>query len=177
MSSLFFSFIVSLLIICYIASSYKLFYSHRSIIANNKSIKYDNNKRNNFLTNTCLFARYNGNTDRKSNKPMRTSSNNDVKLQQREGSRSLNQPELKARDKYAEPKIIVERLIDIKSKDRVPLSKLVTAEKHRGRIISVKKFGLFVDIGIIITSKIMTVITIFIKIIIRIRERWSCSCP
>ena len=161
MNSLFFSFIISLLI-CYVLlqNSYVVSYRlHRSISSNKwttattttatNSIttnKYQH--KSNFHSNTCLFARYNGNTDR-SNKPMKSShgNSNNVKLQQREGSRFLNQPEQKAFDKYAEPKVIVQRVLDIKSKDRVPLSNLIPSEKYRGRIIAVKNFGLFVDIG------------------------------
>ena len=103
MSLLYFNFLASLFTISYIASSYKLCNNLRTIITNNglTLIKYDDNKKTNFHTNTCLFARYNGKADSKSNKDQRTSNENHVKLLHQEDSRSLNQPELKARDKYA----------------------------------------------------------------------------
>jgi len=67
-------------------------------------------------------------------------------LDQREGSRPLTRAELKAKEIYdATRDPIVTRIHA--PEDRVALSALVVGQKMKGRIINVKEFGMFVDIG------------------------------
>jgi hypothetical protein len=67
-------------------------------------------------------------------------------LDQREGSRPLTRAELKAKEIYdATRDPIVTRIHA--PEDRVALSSLVVGQKMRGRIMNVKEFGMFVDIG------------------------------
>jgi len=68
-----------------------------------------------------------------------------VPLSERPGARPLTKAELKAKEQYEEQLDKVERVHA--PADRVPLSQLTQGQKVRGRIISVKEFGLFVDIG------------------------------
>ena len=67
-------------------------------------------------------------------------------LDQRDGARSLTRAEIKAKEIYdatKEPE--VPRLHA--SSDRVALAQLEAGQQLRGRIVSVKEFGLFVDVG------------------------------
>lgn len=67
-------------------------------------------------------------------------------LDQREGSRPLTRAELKAKEIYdATRDPIVTRIHA--PEDRVPLSALIVGQKLKGRIINMKEFGMFVDIG------------------------------
>ena len=66
-------------------------------------------------------------------------------LTKRPGARPLTKAELKAKEQYEEQLDKVERVHSPES--RVSLSQLSTGQKVRGRIISVKEFGLFVDVG------------------------------
>lgn len=70
----------------------------------------------------------------------------ETRLDQRKGARPLSKAELKVKDQFdalKEPQ--VERLHSPES--RVPFSELRVGQKLRGRIISIKEFGMFVDIG------------------------------
>lgn len=66
-------------------------------------------------------------------------------LSQRSGARPLTRVERKAKELYEGQLNDVERVHSPAS--RVPLSELTIGQKLRGRIISVKDFGLFVDVG------------------------------
>ena len=69
-----------------------------------------------------------------------------VRLDQRDGARSLTRAEIKAKEIYdATKEPDVPRLHA--SSDRVSLAQLEAGQQLRGRIVSVKDFGLFVDVG------------------------------
>lgn len=69
-------------------------------------------------------------------------------LYRSEGSRALTKSEQKAKDQYeASREPFVSRLVPQNCASRVPLTDLQAGQKIRGRIISVKEFGMFVDIG------------------------------
>jgi len=71
-----------------------------------------------------------------------------VQLDRTEGSRPLTRAELKAKEQYeASRDPYVQRQLDKNSPDRVALSSLSAGQKLKGRIISIKPFGLFVDVG------------------------------
>ena len=65
-----------------------------------------------------------------------------------EGSRPLTKTELKAKELYeASRDPFVERLLPKSSPERSILSDLTPGLKIQGRIISIKDFGMFVDVG------------------------------
>ena len=69
-------------------------------------------------------------------------------LYKSEGSRALTKSEQKAKDQYeASREPFVNRLVPQNCASREPFTHLQAGQKFRGRIISVKGFGMFVDIG------------------------------
>ena len=111
-----------------------------------------------------LLARYNGNSGGgsggggggggggKYTNPPRSSGpgarRGGVQLDRAEGSRPLTKSELKAKEQYeASRDPFVERVLDKFSPDRSKLADLTPGLKTKGRIISIKEFGMFVDVG------------------------------
>lgn len=101
-----------------------------------------------------LFARNNFPRDGNRNKPKgKRTSNENFKsnfkeniVTQRPQNEEMTKSEIKARDlKNALKRPFVERIL--KTKERSPLSSCSEGQRFSGRIISITKFGLFVDIG------------------------------
>jgi predicted RNA-binding protein with RPS1 domain len=67
-------------------------------------------------------------------------------LQERRGARPMSAKEQKQRAKFEEPKLPVIPRLHAPA-DRVPLDTLQVGQKLSGRVISVTKFGMFVDVG------------------------------
>ena len=69
-------------------------------------------------------------------------------LYKTEGSRPLTKAEQKAKDQFeATREPFVTRLTPPQCASRIPLADLLVGLKIRGRIISVKEYGMFVDVG------------------------------